>query len=52
MILSGADFHAEIGEVLAAKASDDSATTILFNGVGIATEDIFAARLVYEKAVE
>ena len=52
VILSGAEIHAEIGEVLAGKASDDPATTMLFTGVGIATEDIFAARLVYEKAVE
>ena len=52
VILSGAEIHAEIGEVLAAKASDDPATTTLFKGVGIATEDIFEARLVYEKAVE
>ena len=52
VILSGAEIHAEIGEVLAGKASDDPATTTLFKGVGIATEDIFEARLVYEKAVE
>ena len=52
MILSSAAIHAEIGEVLAGKASVDPATTTLFKSVGIATEDIFAARLVYEKAVE
>lgn len=51
VILSGAEIHAEIGEVLAAEATDYPATTMLFKGVGIATK-IFAARLVYEKAVE
>ena len=52
VILSDAETHAEIGEVLAGKASNDPATTTLSKGVGIATEDIFAARLVHEKAVE
>ena len=52
VILSGAEIHAEIGEAVAGKASVNPATTTLFKGVGIATEDIFAARLVYEKAVE
>ena len=52
VILSGAEIHAEIGEVLAGQASEDPATTTLFKSVGIATEYIFAARLVYEKAAE
>lgn len=52
MILSGAEIHAETGEVLAGKAGDNPATTMLFKVVGVATEDIFASRLVYEKAVE
>ena len=52
VILSGAEIHAEIDKVPAAKASDDPANTTLFKGVGIATEDLFAANLVYEKAVE
>ena len=46
VILSGID------KVPAGKASDDPANTTLFKGVGIATEDLFAANLVYEKAVE
>ena len=52
VILSGAEIHAEIGEVLAGKAGDNPATTMLFKVVRIATEDIFASRLVYEKAAE
>jgi len=50
VILSGAQIHAEIGEVLAGKANVNPAKTTLFKSVGIATEDVFAARLVYEKA--
>ena len=52
VILSGAEIHAEIDKVPAGKASDDHANTTLFKGVGIATGDIFASRLVYEKAAE
>ena len=53
VILSDAEIHAEIGEVLVGKASVAPATTTHFKRVGIATEeDIFEARLVYEKAVE
>jgi len=51
VILSGAEIHSEIGEILAGNASVDPGETTLFKSVGIATEDIFAARLVYEKAV-
>ena len=43
--LAGAEIHA-VGEFLAGKARDDPANTMLFTGVGIATEDIFAANLV------
>lgn len=49
VILSKAPIHAEIGEVLAGKASVPDGATTLFKSVGIATEDVFAARLVYEK---
>ena len=50
VILSGADIHSEIGEILAGKAKVNAGETTLFKSVGIATEDVFAARLVYEKA--
>lgn len=50
VILSGTSIHAEIGEVLAGKAAVPAGTPTLFKSVGIATEDVFAARLVYEKA--
>jgi len=36
--------------VLVGKANVNPAETTLFKSVGIATEDVFAARLVYEKA--
>lgn len=51
IIQSGATIHAEIGEVLAGNVTVDPSETTLFKSVGIATEDIFAARLVYEKAM-
>lgn len=50
VILSGTEIHSEIGEILAGTARIDTGETTLFKSVGIATEDIFAARLVYEKA--
>ena len=50
VILSKAPIYAEVGEIFAgAKQSPVSATTV-FKSVGIAAEDIAAARLVYDAA--
>jgi thiomorpholine-carboxylate dehydrogenase len=49
VLLSGAEIYAELGEVLAgAKPVSPEATTI-FESVGIAVEDIVAAKLVYDR---
>ena len=51
VILSKAKISAEIGEVFAGTAWRVSAeVTTVFKSVGIAAEDIAAARLVYELA--
>ena len=50
VILSKAAIYAEIGEIFSgAKQSPRSRTTV-FKSVGIAAEDIAAARLVYDAA--
>jgi ornithine cyclodeaminase/alanine dehydrogenase-like protein (mu-crystallin family) len=50
VILSGAEIYAELGEILAgAKAAPTEQTTV-FDSVGIAVEDLAAARLVYQAA--
>ena len=49
VILSKAPIYAEVGELFAGmKPKPPSGTTIVFKSVGIAVEDIAAARLVYE----
>jgi thiomorpholine-carboxylate dehydrogenase len=49
VILSGAPIYAEIGELFAGtKPSPPPEATTVFKSVGIAVEDIAAARLVYE----
>ena len=48
VILSKAAIHAEIGEVLAGIASVPAEATTVFKSVGIAVEDIAAAKLVYD----
>jgi thiomorpholine-carboxylate dehydrogenase len=48
VILSGAEIYAEAGEIFAGtKAAPRSATTV-FKSVGIAVEDLAAAKLVYD----
>jgi thiomorpholine-carboxylate dehydrogenase len=50
VILAGAPIYAELGEIFAGlKAAPTGATTI-FKSVGIAIEDIAAAKLVYDLA--
>ena len=49
VILSKASIHAEIGEIFAGtKPKPPAGSTTVFKSVGIAVEDIAAARLVYE----
>jgi ornithine cyclodeaminase/alanine dehydrogenase-like protein (mu-crystallin family) len=49
VILSGAEIHAELGEVLAGTKSIPSGGTTVFRSVGLAVEDIAAATLVYDR---
>lgn len=48
VILSGATIHAELGEILGGDKPARADETTIFDSVGIAVEDIAAARLVYE----
>jgi thiomorpholine-carboxylate dehydrogenase len=48
VILSGAEIYAELGEILAGAKPARAEETTVFDSVGIAVEDIAAARLVYE----
>ncbi len=48
VLLSGATVHAELGEVLAGKKPRPSAETIVFKSLGLAVEDLAAAKLVME----
>jgi thiomorpholine-carboxylate dehydrogenase len=48
VILSGAAIHAEIGEIFAGTKSVAAGATTVFKSVGLAVEDIAAARLVYD----
>ena len=50
VMLSGAEIHAELGEILAGAEPARAEETTVFDSVGIAIEDIAAARLVYEAA--
>ena len=50
VILSRATIHAEIGEIFAGIKSAPAAATTIFKSVGIAIEDIAAAKLVYDAA--
>jgi thiomorpholine-carboxylate dehydrogenase len=48
VILSGAAIDAEIGEILAGAKPAPAGRTIVFKSVGLAVEDIAAAKLVYD----
>lgn len=50
VILSKAAIHAEIGEIFAGTASVPVEATTIFKSVGLAVEDIAAAKLVYDIA--
>jgi thiomorpholine-carboxylate dehydrogenase len=50
VILSGAPIRAEIGEIFAGTKAVAREETTVFKSVGLAVEDIAAARLVYDRA--
>ena len=50
VILSGAQIYAEAGEIFAGSKPSPVARTTIFKSVGIAVEDIAAARLVFARA--
>jgi ornithine cyclodeaminase/alanine dehydrogenase-like protein (mu-crystallin family) len=49
VLLSGAAIHAELGEVLAGTKRVPVEATTVFKSVGMAVEDVAAARLVYDR---
>ena len=51
VILSGAPIYAEIGEIFAGLKPAPIGATTIFKSVGLAIEDIAAARLVYDAAL-
>jgi ornithine cyclodeaminase/alanine dehydrogenase-like protein (mu-crystallin family) len=50
VILSKAEIFAEAGEILAGTKSLPAGKTTIFKSVGIAIEDLAAAKLVFEAA--
>ncbi len=50
IIQSGATVYAELGEILAGTKPKPLGRTTIYKSLGVAVEDIAAARLVYEKA--
>ena len=51
VILSGAKIHAELGEALGGKVPSRTNETTIFKSLGMAAEDIAAAKLVYRKLI-
>jgi len=49
ILLAGATVYAELGEILGGKAPMPSANTIVFKSLGLAVEDLAAAKLVLEQ---
>ena len=49
VLLSGAEIYAEIGEVLSGAKPVPLGRTTVFKSVGMAVEDVVAARLVYDR---
>ena len=50
MILSNATIYAEVGEIFAGVKPSRVSETTVFKSVGIAVEDIAAAKLVFDAA--
>lgn len=51
IVQSGASIYAELGELLAGTVPPPAARITIYKSLGIAVEDVAAARLVYEKAL-
>jgi thiomorpholine-carboxylate dehydrogenase len=51
VILSGSEIYAEAGEIFAGTKPAPRSETTVFKSVGLAIEDIAAAKLVYDNAV-
>jgi thiomorpholine-carboxylate dehydrogenase len=49
VLLSGTEVHAELGEVLAGTKQVPPGMRTVFESVGMAVEDVAAARLVYDR---
>jgi thiomorpholine-carboxylate dehydrogenase len=52
VILSGVTPHAELGEILNGTKDVDPNTTTIFKSLGMAVEDVAAARLVYNSSLQ
>lgn len=52
VLLSGAEVRAELGDILAGRVQVPPGTRTVFESVGMAVEDVAAARLVYERLQE
>ena len=50
VILSRAKIYAELGEALAGKVPSRADETTIFKSLGMAVEDVAAARLAFERA--
>ena len=51
LILSGTPIHAEVGELFAGSVTVPAGETTIYKSVGMAIEDISAARLVYDAVI-
>jgi thiomorpholine-carboxylate dehydrogenase len=51
IIATSAPIYAELGEILAGRIATPSQGRVVYKGLGIAAEDLAAARLVYEAAI-
>jgi thiomorpholine-carboxylate dehydrogenase len=51
VIDSGADIHAELGEILAGVKPRPQASKTIYKSLGVAVEDVSAARMIWRKAL-
>ena len=51
ILMSGATIAGEVGEMLNGRTIERNGTAVIFKSVGIAIEDVAAAKLVYEKVI-
>ncbi|MGA8028029.1 MAG: ornithine cyclodeaminase family protein, partial [Bryobacteraceae bacterium] len=52
IIQSGAAIYAELGEILAGTKPKPQSRITIYKSLGVAVEDIAAAKLVYERATK